>query len=485
MANFIQIVVKRLMENTEGLNLPMEQTKLEEIWEENLKKYLIPYSVEKDSFYEIYNLVKEATIGNISQENLKVVNSSLMKSAEQLAFIYDRSELLQRFESTQELLEKLYAVDVQAVSKLENSVENYYQKDSFYYKKVSIPKAKIKFYYQLLEFTKQHQEAYQPLQKIIKHKDWEYKNLYEDIVTEVLNSSIRDMNAQIKSMLLEFKKDLAEAIQSEFGLVPQCLVEVAHNELKSYLSQKWQVLCFNRSHILESNLMINSTYILTQLNNSEIELFHSISSDKCFHLAKIITYSMPEHSGNNLQLEFLLQSLQVSKQEVLNTPSIQKHSKYWLVHSNTDERVICILSLVLVLSNSYTAFYKQQQVKYDPWNRQWLRNIVYNAFEINFQSLFSHEKLKTEWSVCTLAEQAVSEFLGTIGESDWCFDKAILDFGDRIPELASIPEKELKQNSKIANNLMNTLSEYNKESKLQKFINFFMKNAHNLEVSFT
>lgn len=428
-------VVAEIVEWGENIQYPISPEWLELQWEEVLQSSLEKFAIPRPLSDKDMLRVRNSTIEVFLDCNLEEIKAKLELQAAIEIDLYVGAVLLANSE-----LEFLSILnEFSASSQLHLSELHYFYMHNGTYK-VDMFGVLTHLEEKLLETSKKIKPSYYLAidSKIVNYLETVFARVKANIPSTLTLTS-KEQNLQISNLIEIENCNLHQFCLTEYQNFPIVFLKQYQDHLKNFVTEEWIKARDLEHETLESNFQIFLQTVLDKIMNKELVAFDSsICNYQCRKaLADIVIALFPEQlTFPCLTLDNLLISLDLADPSAhLQNLRVQENLEYFVDEflKGTDQisRFFCIISVVLVISDTYGFFSYENytNMRYSPINREWIRQIVYVAFQRKYEKVLEIHPKCSEWSLVLMTEQSIVKRI-----PNWRVESDLIDMTEYIQE---------------------------------------------------
>lgn len=410
----IKKVVEGIAAWADELSYPIPSTQLQSDWESHLQSELQKHKIPSPLSSKNLNRIKSATIDTYLDLNKESVQQHLNS-----IILLSLSTIQQNSSSISTLSD--FLLSISGISK--NTIDQI--RSEFYIYINSTKDYKIlekilkNFEDQLIETCKTSKpQYYMQIDLIIMNTLTTNLQHFTETLPQILQKTTKEQYIDVMGIIEIANNKLTLLVESEFQVFPNFWLNYYKNYLNNYITEEWVSGRDKEFEVLESNFKVFLNTILQKIKNKELVAFDPTICSQPMResISEVILAYFPEEISFPCHiLDSFITLLQIpsdNKAEVFlrNKNFLDNSVEKFLKNSDQLARFFCIISLVLVFSNTYQFFIENKIInkeEYNPYYRQLVRVAVYELFQINVK-FFSENKPKTsEWSLVLLCEQEI------------------------------------------------------------------------------
>lgn len=237
-----------------------------------------------------------------------------------------------------------------------------------------------------------------------------------DLIPDLVNHSIKEQVLFIRNLIKQHKEQIVFTVMNRFTNFPKLLFDSQLQEFDKTIMDKWVEFRDNSYDSLENRFVLNIQEFISDLSTRESGLFDSkICDDFCkvalFQIISITAGDLKSTPQFRVFSKFLNVSIEPGILYDIDLENSWKDSaaESFLKSSTEKSRSFVILCLVLVLSGvDECVLNGGNELKYTPEQREWLRKIIYTAFERRYEEDLEQPPQFTEWTLVLVTEQILS-----------------------------------------------------------------------------
>ena len=488
----VKKVLKELGNWGKHLEFPMKQSVLEDSWSEQASRLLQEIQVPDETFEEVFSLIKDANLLTLTDQNISEVQNRLQVLVDEHVMRSDFTVFKSNIPDSTSFVKLIDESSERGTSAIRDYACLMVPIDHPAHKYLKLEAYISKYESEVLKCAKKNQPLlYGEVEETLKGVNTLHLNKTLQEIQNLEHSTLKEEYILIQKNLEKYKGAVKQEFTSKYQVFSPVLIEEFYNDLQSKLRENWQLVREDRFNTLQAMFEGFCEETLSKLETGELSLFDSQRlsvelRESIWHLLVCCVPVTPTAKYySKLEAVFGFLNLEESKkQEVLQSRiEPEASAEYFLRNSDCHDRMFSLISLVLVMSNTYQFFVPSSEhnleLVYSAWEREWLRKVIETAFEKRYEDLLGISKSKTEWIFVLKTEQHIGNALKTKG--NWVTDQDVLDLTKEAVELDLVSKDEEKEANQKTKKLISRVSEYsqnpNRNKTIKKFLDFSVKVA--------
>lgn len=410
----IKKIVQSIASWADELEYPIPASQLHSDWqvhlEFELEKHKIPVPLSEKNLSQI----KSATIDQFQETNKEAVTLHLN------TLIYSGLNTISSNASTITTLH-LFLQSLSGTSKsLIDQIRSEYNELIGYSKDYEgLEKILKGFEEKLIETCKTSKpQYYLQVDRIIMESMRSDLDTFTETLPEVLKKTTKEQYIEIMGLIEVGVNKLTIMTESEFSVFPEFWLNYYKNYFSSYVTEVWVSKRDEEFGLLQGNFRGFLFSILQKIKNKELIAFDSSICNLQVReaVAEVVLAYIPEEiSFPSLILDNFISALQIPSNHftsdyLRNRAFLDNSVEKFLKNSDQISRFFSLISLVLLLSNTYQFFTDSKILTkevFSPYIRQVIRVSVSELFQVNYENTLEIKPKVTEWSLVLLCEQEV------------------------------------------------------------------------------
>ena len=468
--NEIKKVIQDILKWGQDIEYPLNPDLLEHQWENTLLQTLTRHRIDLTLNDTDTSRIRNSTIDVFLETNLESIKETLEKQIDEEIKIFEIE--LSKSSSNFEFLKAIgsYSEIIQ-----QRIIDLYHTYMNNTRSKINISEILSKLVEKIIETSKIIKPSYYMSMdaKMSLYINQTFLMVFSSI-SNILHLTSKEQYIYIsRAIEIECCK-LNEYCNKQFFGFPDILSKQYGTSLKNFITEEWMKARDKELLSLEGNFCIFLETILDKISIRELAAFDStICNIQCRNaIAQIAIALFPEgKSIPNDMLEKLWQLLNVnSSVNILNIRN-QVSLEYWVevFLSNSDQvcRFFCIISIVLILSGTYSVLIRDEETifeDYEACNREWIRLIINTLFQRKYENILDFHPMVTEWTLVLITEQSIIKRIPW-----WRRESNTLDLTDFLRE------GYIKKDKSLSDSIANYSEKMNSKSIFQKTMFFASK----------
>jgi hypothetical protein len=454
----IKNIVEKISSWGESLTYPLPADQLILEWEQVLNDQLVKNKFKEPLCQKNLERVKSSTIDLYLENNKEAVKKELAQQVKLIMNdIQEKSEGITKIKDFLEIVEQASADSTERFKRI------YFEFVGHEKDQKDLEKIVEEFEEELIQIcTVSKPYLFEQINSIIQEESLKFFQRFQDLVIEVIKKTAKEQYAEVMGFIEIAQRDLKVFADEEFQGFPDVWLKHYNKLLENQIIEYWMHKRDDDFQSLEANFRTFLQTVLQKIKNQEIVAFDSslCTRETKEAVSEVVLSFFPDKIDFPcLTLDIFLNLTGVSCEEFIkrflrNTKFLDSSVSKFLDNSSQISRFFCIISLVLVFSNTYKVLSDNSRSTEDPFNpyyRQLIRLVVSELFQLNYESLFHYKQTCNEWSLVLICEQEIvgcipnwmiednvinmTEFIRTN------YDSKVRNFSDRIEDYANEPDK--------------------------------------------
>ena len=434
--NDLKRVVEHLLRWGEDLQYPMKPSVLENIWQKHLQESLDKFNIPQPLSDKDFARIRNSTIDFFVDSNLDSIKTMLEQQILTDAEIYAAS--LDSAKTTAEFLNLLNLHVESSINKL--TEQHFYYMESSE-SKIDMQALRDSLDDRMIEMSKITKPSFYITMdsKITSYIRSSFQRIQPSIPT-TLTLTCKEQYQGISGLIESENFNLLNYSLREYQYFPEVLIRLYKNQLKNLITEEWMKSREAELQSLERNFLIFLETILDKIAKKELEAFDgTLCNQQCrISLAEIIVGAFPESLVLPcLVLDNILNLLKVPNpglylENLSLKESISFSVSQFLASTDQISRFFSIICIVLVISDTYECLHNENITttrRYDPLYREWIRQIVYTAFQREYEAVLGIHPQCSEWSLVLITEKFIINRI-----PGWIISADIIDMTSYIQE---------------------------------------------------
>ena len=401
-------IIQCILEKENLFRYPIEKGQVEALWEtiflESLETNGISDGLPEKEYQKIY----DSTLGLFLTRNLEAAEKSVEEYFE--LQLNEMSVIVGSENAPAEIMRNLNELILRSQQEfnLLYMKNNNLLKDS----RISSEQTFENFVEKVIRFVKNSpypacKEINENISELTGNALAEINLLMEDI----LQHSVKEQYLFISQQIEDHQREITSRL---YSTMPQVLLDHHLKIFKQEIITTWMNHRSSSIGSIENRFILCIQDFLSRISSKSITLFDQTICDSYTSLAlfKIITLTVPKSFDKSPMFEKISRYLNTDRymeilyQGPLEGAESDLTGEAFLMHSTQESRYLAILSLVLMFSGMDECIQgRSTEITYPPKHREWLRGIIYTAFERKYEENLESPAVLTEWSLVLLLEQ--------------------------------------------------------------------------------
>jgi Protein of unknown function (DUF726) len=429
----IKNIVKEIIEWREGIQFPVNPGSLEQTWCEVLNSSIKKNEISEEITEKDYTRIRNSTIEIYLEENIQTLQQKLEENIKLELEIFS-IEIASK-ESVNSFLEGINYFFEQSRQRLIDTIHLYIPTNA----NEMLTKYTLKLEDGIIETSKTLKPSYTSIieTQILSYVDQIVQRISPQI-PNLLTFTSKEQQAFVNAFIDQGLEELKNYCNSQFSNFPSILLNLYQKKCKNSIAEMYMQARDQELLKLETRFLHFLNYVIQKIQTKELVVFDKTmcTENARVALAEIAlgltpdSLKLPYELLNDL-LVFLDAGDAVSFYDHFRIhDEIERSVDKFLSNSDQNARFFCLISLVLVLSNTHKHIIDPEISAYEPYspvNREWIRQIVYVAFQRKYESILEFNSKFTEWNLVLITEQNIINYL-----KDWKNNKTIITVNEYL-----------------------------------------------------